>query len=59
LFAADWQNFISGVILYEETLNQKASNGTPFAELLTKKGVLPGIKVDKVGVILPVVMLLS
>ena len=44
------ENFISGVILYEETLNQKASNGTPFAELLSKKGILPGIKVDKVGI---------
>jgi len=43
----DWQNYISGVILYEETLNQKAKDGTPFAELLKKKGVIPGIKVDK------------
>lgn len=44
----DWQHYISGVILYEETLNQKASDGTLFAEVLKKKGVIPGIKVDKV-----------
>ena len=37
---------ISGVILYDETLRQKASDGTPFAELLAKQGVVPGIKVD-------------
>jgi fructose-bisphosphate aldolase class I len=37
---------ISGVILYDETLRQKSANGTPFAELLAKLGVLPGIKVD-------------
>jgi len=48
----DWQNFISGVILYEETLNQKASDGTPFAEVLKKKGILPGIKVDKGTVVI-------
>lgn len=33
--------------MYEETLFQKSSNGTPFVEMLTKRGVLPGIKVDK------------
>ena len=37
---------ISGVILYDETLRQKALNGTPFPELLMKQGVIPGIKVD-------------
>jgi len=37
---------VSGVILYDETLRQKASDGTPFPELLAKLGVLPGIKVD-------------
>jgi len=40
------EQYISGVILYDETLRQKASNGTPFSELLAGKGVLPGIKVD-------------
>lgn len=39
--------FISGVILYEETLFQKADDGTPFAKLLADRGVIPGIKVDK------------
>lgn len=39
--------FISGVILYEETLFQKADDGTPFAQLLADRGVIPGIKVDK------------
>ncbi|OGA23109.1 MAG: fructose-bisphosphate aldolase [Betaproteobacteria bacterium RIFCSPLOWO2_02_FULL_67_26] len=38
--------YISGVILYDETLRQKAADGTPFAELLAKNGILPGIKVD-------------
>ena len=38
---------ISGVILYDETILQKASDGTPFPELLSAKGILPGIKVDK------------
>src|SRR5581483_3705887 len=37
---------ISGVILYDETIRQKAKDGTPFPELLTKKGIIPGIKVD-------------
>ncbi|AGA65208.1 Fructose-bisphosphate aldolase class I [Liberibacter crescens BT-1] len=38
--------FISGVILYEETLSQKASDGTSFIDLLNSSGVLLGIKVD-------------
>jgi fructose-bisphosphate aldolase class I len=37
---------ISGVILYDETLRQKTRAGVPFAELLGKLGVVPGIKVD-------------
>ena len=39
--------FISGVILYDETIRQKASDGTPFPRLLESRGILPGIKVDK------------
>jgi fructose-bisphosphate aldolase, class I len=39
--------YISGVILYEETLYQKADDGTPFVNILKKKGIIPGIKVDK------------
>ena len=38
--------FISGVILFDETLRQQAADGTPFAELLRRQGVIPGIKVD-------------
>lgn len=37
---------ISGVILFHETLYQKADDGTPFVELLKKKNIIPGIKVD-------------
>jgi fructose-bisphosphate aldolase class I len=39
--------FVSGVILYDETIRQKASDGTPFPQLLESRGILPGIKVDK------------
>lgn len=38
---------ISGVILFEETLYQKADDGTPFVKLLQDRGIIPGIKVDK------------
>lgn len=38
--------YISGVILYHETLYQKADDGTPFPELLKQRGIIPGIKVD-------------
>jgi fructose-bisphosphate aldolase class I len=41
------EKFVSGVILFDETIQQKADGGTPFADMLAKKGVLPGIKVDK------------
>src|ERR671920_2612436 len=44
---------ISGVILFDETLRTKASDGTPFAQLLSKKGIMPGIKVDKGPVDIP------
>ena len=40
------EEFISGVILYDETIRQSASDGTPFPELLQSKGIIPGIKVD-------------
>jgi fructose-bisphosphate aldolase class I len=39
--------FVSGVILYDETMRQKSADGTPFAEVLSRQGILPGIKVDK------------
>lgn len=44
---------ISGVILFDETLRTAASGGTPFSQLLAKKGILPGIKVDKGPVEIP------
>src|SRR5207244_7035018 len=40
------EEFISGVILYDETIRQSASDGTPFPQLLASKGIIPGIKVD-------------
>ena len=39
--------FISGVILFDETLRQRTDDGTPFPELLEGHGVIPGIKVDR------------
>ena len=39
-------DFISGVILYEETLGQRADDGTPLPQLLVRQGIVPGIKVD-------------
>ncbi len=41
------EKYLSGVILYDETIRQKDDNGTPFAKVLSDKGILPGIKVDK------------
>ncbi len=47
LFAAPgMEESIGGVILFDETIRQSADDGTPFAELLASKGVIPGIKVD-------------
>jgi fructose-bisphosphate aldolase, class I len=39
--------FISGVILFDETIRQRAADGTPLAEVLRGQGIIPGIKVDK------------
>jgi fructose-bisphosphate aldolase, class I len=39
--------YISGVILYDETLRQRAADGTPLPEVLSRQGIIPGIKVDK------------
>lgn len=39
--------YVSGVILYDETLRQSADDGTPFVDMLRDEGVIPGIKVDK------------
>ncbi|MGA6826397.1 class I fructose-bisphosphate aldolase [Nitrospira sp. NS4] len=38
--------FISGAILYDETIRQNSSSGIPLTEVLTKQGIIPGIKVD-------------
>ncbi len=40
------EEFISGVILYDETIRQTSADGTPFAGLLSERGITPGIKVD-------------
>jgi fructose-bisphosphate aldolase class I len=53
LFRSKLEDGISGVILFEETLFQKAADGTPFVDLLKAKNVIPGIKVDKGLVFLP------
>jgi len=47
------EKFISGVILFDETLRQSAADGTPFAKVLDKVGIIPGIKVDKGAKALP------
>ncbi len=41
------EHYVSGVILFDETIRQKADDGTLFPAHLAKKGILPGIKVDK------------
>src|SRR4029079_11248492 len=41
------EDYISGVILFDETTRQSAAGDTPFPKLLESKGVIPGIKVDK------------
>ncbi len=39
--------YIGGVILFDETIRQKAEDGTPLAQLLEDRGIVPGIKVDE------------
>src|SRR5438309_11662961 len=41
------EEFISGVILFDETIRQSSADGTPFPKLLESRGIIPGIKVDK------------
>src|SRR5207244_13192380 len=41
------EKFISGVILYDETIRQSAKDGTPLVKVIEQAGALPGIKVDK------------
>jgi fructose-bisphosphate aldolase, class I len=47
------EDYISGVILFDETIHQKTQDGVPFPELLHSKGVIPGIKVDEGKVDIP------
>jgi fructose-bisphosphate aldolase class I len=51
--AKEAMSYVSGVILYDETIWQNAADGTPLVELITAAGALPGIKVDKGPVELP------
>ncbi|NQW22311.1 MAG: fructose-bisphosphate aldolase class I [SAR202 cluster bacterium] len=46
-------DFISGVILFDETIRQNGADGTPLVKILTDNGMIPGIKVDKGTVALP------
>jgi len=47
LMTPEIENYLSGVILYEETLGQHNFHGELFIDVLEKKGIIPGIKVDK------------
>lgn len=47
LAAPGIEEYLSGVILYEETLKQEDDAGVPFARELSKRGIIPGIKVDE------------
>src|SRR6266480_6985986 len=40
------EEYISGVILFDETIRQSSADGTPFPKLLEQRGIIPGIKVD-------------
>jgi fructose-bisphosphate aldolase, class I len=46
LFTAGAAEFISGVIMHDETIRQKSTDGTPLIQVLSQQGILPGIKVD-------------
>ena len=46
LFTAGVADFISGVIMHDESIHQQSSNGTPLTQVLSQQGILPGIKVD-------------
>jgi fructose-bisphosphate aldolase, class I len=47
LTAAGADQWISGVILFDETIRQRAADGTSFPEALERQGIIPGIKVDQ------------
>ncbi|MBI4088258.1 fructose-bisphosphate aldolase class I [Candidatus Kaiserbacteria bacterium] len=46
LVAEGLEQYVSGIILYDETIRQESDSGERFADILTRKGILPGIKVD-------------
>ena len=47
LTTPDLSEYISGAILFDETLRQKTKDGVPFAQYMSDNGMIPGIKVDK------------
>jgi fructose-bisphosphate aldolase class I len=47
LTTPDVAEYVSGVILFDETIRQKADDGTPLVEVLARQGIIPGIKVDR------------
>jgi fructose-bisphosphate aldolase class I len=47
MFRAEGMKYVSGVILYDETIRQNAKDGTALVKLIEKAGSIPGIKVDK------------
>lgn len=54
LFTTDGvEKFISGVILFDETIRQDTQEGKPFSQVLSDKGIVPGIKVDKGKIDMP------
>lgn len=44
--APDLEKYISGIIMYDSSIRNQTDDGVPFADVLTAKGVVPGIKVD-------------
>ena len=44
--APDLGKYISGAIMFEETLYQSSADGKPFVDILREQGIMPGIKVD-------------
>ena len=40
-------DYISGAILFDETIRQSTKTGVPFTKVMTENGIIPGIKVDK------------
>jgi fructose-bisphosphate aldolase class I len=51
--AKDLKEYLGGVILFEETVDQETLDGTRFVQLLTDAGIVPGIKLDKVRYLPP------